>query len=151
VGEIPGSVSVGDSASLEIKFEPTDLGMHNGSITIFSNDSIPVYAINISGLGDADVEVYNVVTTNKKGKHDYLNIRNIELFPSNKVTIYDRWGNLVFEKDGYNNVDNTFEGISSNNKQLPDGTYYYVIDKNNGSMNKTGFLLLSRKKMKKHL
>jgi gliding motility-associated-like protein len=93
--------------------------------------------------GDADVEVYNVVTANKNGKHDFLNIRNIELYPNNRVTIFDRWGNLVFEAESYNNIDNNFTGISAD-KLLADGTYYYVIDKNNGSANKTGFLLLRR-------
>lgn len=144
IGEMPSQVGPGDSTIITIRFVPSDLGTRTGTISIFSNDVTPVYSLNISGEGDADVEVYNVVTANPNGKHDFLNIRNIELFPNNRVTIYDRWGNLVFEKGGYNNIDETFAGTTNSNKSLPDGTYYYVIDKNNGSAKVTGFLLLRR-------
>lgn len=144
VGTVPPPIDPGDSLNLEFIFEPTVLGEHSGTISIYSNDEVPVYTINIIGTGDADIEVYNVVTPNPNGKHDFLNIRNIELFPNNRVTIYDRWGNLVFEHEGYDNASTTFAGATKDNKQLPEGTYYYVIDKNNGSANVTGFLLLRR-------
>ncbi len=96
------------------------------------------------GEGDAEPEVFNVVTTNSNGKHDFLNIRNITLFPKNRVSIYDRWGNKVFERDGYDNAQVVFAGISDNNILLPDGTYFYVIDKNNGDKPLNGFLYLRR-------
>ncbi len=137
-------INPGDSTGFEIRFAPTELGQRTGAMQIFSNDDIPVYTINFSGDGDADIEVYNVVTVNKNGKHDFLVIRNIELFPENKVTIFDRWGNLVFEKNGYDNLDIVFAGTGDDNKLLSEGTYYYVIDKKNGSANKTGFLFLRR-------
>jgi hypothetical protein len=33
-------------------------------------------------------------------------------YPENTVEIYNRWGVLVFETTGYNNVTNAFNGIS---------------------------------------
>ncbi|TXI71200.1 MAG: choice-of-anchor D domain-containing protein [Cyclobacteriaceae bacterium] len=141
---LPPPIAVGNSETLSIRFAPTGLGKRTGTLTILSNGDIPAYTINLLGEGDAEPEVFNVVTTNSNGKHDFLNIRNITLFPNNRVSIYDRWGNLVFEKDGYDNANETFTGISSSGKELAEGTYYYVLDKGNGSQRMTGFIMLKK-------
>ena len=36
-------------------------------------------------------------------QNDVFVIKNIENYPNNHVLIYNRWGNLVYEKNGYNN------------------------------------------------
>lgn len=38
--------------------------------------------------------------------------------------IFDRWGTQVFQMDAY---DNTWDGTTSDGKELGEGTYYYVI------------------------
>ena len=66
----------------------------------------------------------NVLTPNGDGKNDTWFIKNIELFPSNKVRIVNRWGDVVFMGEYYNNdFDGRFSG-----GLLPAGTYYYIID-----------------------
>ena len=40
------------------------------------------------------------------------------------VSVYNRWGNLVFQQRGY---QNNWRG-DHNGTPLPVGTYYYVID-----------------------
>lgn len=141
---LPPPINPGNTELLSIRFSPTGLGERTGTLTILSNGDIPVYTLTLIGEGDAEPEVYNVVTTNPNSKHDFLNIRNITLFPNNIITIYDRWGNKVFEKTDYDNVNGTFIGISDDGKELPEGTYYYVLDKNNGSKRITGFIMLKR-------
>lgn len=110
----------------------------------------------ISDLGcerTKDVEVgteirpYNGVSRNGDGKNDIFNISCIENFPANNVKIYNRAGTLVYEGDGYNNVDIYFDGksnrgVSPMGIQLPDGTYFYVIDKRDGSKPLAGYLEL---------
>ncbi len=79
-------------------------------------------------------------------------IVNIESFPNNTVKIYNRWGVLVFETQGYDNGGNAFRGISNGratiqeNDQLPVGVYFYVIDYvNNGTAStKSGYLYVNR-------
>lgn len=141
---LPSPIEVGNSETLSIRFAPTGLGQRIGTVTILSNSDNPVYTLNLEGEGDAEPEVFNVVTSNQNGKHDFLNIRNITLFPNNRVSIYDRWGNKVFEKENYDNVNGTFTGTSNTGKELAEGTYYYVLDKNNGSDRMTGFIFLKR-------
>ena len=61
-------------------------------------------------------------------------INNIELYPNNTVRIYNRWGILVFETQGYNNGSNAFRGISNGrvtiqmDKELPVGVYFYLVE-----------------------
>ena len=62
--------------------------------------------------------------------NDHFAIRGIENFPDNEVSVFNRWGNRVFLKKGYTNMDG-WEG-TWNSKNLPDGTYFYVIDDGEG-------------------
>ena len=101
---------------------------------------VPVEAI----IESPDIEVFNVVTVRENGKHDFLKIVNIDQYPGNKVTIYNRWGDKVFDISNYDNLNNVFKGIDNSGNELPDGNYYYVIDKNDGSDVENGYLLLRR-------
>ncbi|MGY6742364.1 MAG: DUF7507 domain-containing protein, partial [Cecembia sp.] len=61
----------------------------------------------------------NVITPNNDGKNDVFIIRGINKFVSNKIVIFNRWGDHVFEAQNYQNNWNA-EG-------LIDGTYFYVF------------------------
>ncbi|WP_289063177.1 gliding motility-associated C-terminal domain-containing protein [uncultured Zobellia sp.] len=60
-------------------------------------------------------------------------IINIDRFPDNHVEIFNRWGILVWESEGYDNQNNAFEGSSQGritiieNQKLPSGVYFYQI------------------------
>jgi gliding motility-associated-like protein len=143
-GAIPASIEPASGATITIRFTPTELGARTGTLTISSNGNPSVFVINLIGEGGTEIEVYNVVTTNPNGKHDFLNIRNITFFPGNTVSIFDRWGNKVFEVNGYDNATRVFKGSNDKGRDLPEGTYYYVINKSNGDKPLTGFLLLRK-------
>jgi gliding motility-associated-like protein len=93
-----------------------------------------------------DVLVYNAMSPNGDGTNDSFVIKYIDIIPdtqSNKVTIFNRWGDSVFEISNYNNTDRVFNGLNSNGKELPSGTYFYKIEFS-GRESKTGFLSLKR-------
>ena len=88
---------------------------------------------------------------NDDGINDFWRIVDIEDYPDNKVQIFNRWGNLVFEIRGYDNSSNYFNGnanklTSLGARELPEGTYFFKITiPGNHSINKTeGFLILKR-------
>ena len=100
-----------------------------------------------------DVEVFNAITPNGDGVHDVLTIQNIEQYPENTISIYNRWGVLIYETHGYHNQTNYFDGISQaratmgNSEELPTGTYFYILsyEETLGSMKSlSGYLYLSR-------
>ena len=88
------------------------------------------------------LKVFNLVTPNGDGMHDYLKIENIEFYPDNELSIFNRWGDQLFSINGYDNVDSVFKGISNKtNSLLSDGTYYYVIEDGKGKKY-SGFFVL---------
>lgn len=96
-----------------------------------------------------DVLVFNGISRNNDGQNDYFEIACIQDFPNNNVKIFNRAGTLVYEANGYDNQDVFFDGVSNRGisllgNDLPDGTYFYIIDKRDGSEPKTGYLELLR-------
>jgi len=74
------------------------------------------------------VKFANAITPNGDGENDTWELEDIEAYPDVTVFIYDTAGQNVFKsKQGYNPWDGTFNG-----RQLPMGTYYYIIDLHDG-------------------
>lgn len=96
---------------------------------------------------DGDIIVYNGISPNTDSFNSYFKIANIDVFePQNKVSIFNRWGSLVFEVDNYNNSTNRFEGKNNNGNELPSGIYFYKIGFTSGSGRETmtGYLTLKK-------
>ena len=92
-----------------------------------------------------EIRPFNGVSRNGDGKNDIFHINCIDSFPTNLVKIFNRAGTLVYEAGGYDNIDIYFDGksnkgISLMGSNLPDGTYFYIIDKGNGSKPVAGYL-----------
>ncbi len=120
----------------------------DGFVTSELESMATVFAIGKALLsGEVNsISVFNAVSPNNDGLHEFLKIVNITFFPGNDVRIYNRWGDLVFEMKDYDNQQNVFRGDGNvaTTGPLADGTYYYTIDKNDGSDPETGFLVLRR-------
>jgi hypothetical protein len=62
-----------------------------------------------------------------------LKIENIENFPINQIEIYNRFGEIVWKTEYYNNDSNTFKGranvsgVYQKDSDLPTGTYYFLL------------------------
>lgn len=81
---------------------------------------------------------------NNDGRNDYFEIVNIDQYLENNVKIFNRWGELVFQVNGYNNTTIRWDGKSTSGGQLPAGTYYYVINKQDGNKEESGYIILFR-------
>ncbi len=103
-----------------------------------------VILIEVDLPADPPVFVYNALSPNGDGRHDFLELENIEAYPDNHVYIVNRWGVRVYEASGYNNSSVRFEGTGNSGgaKDLPAGTYYYSVDLGKGGDRVTGFLVL---------
>ncbi|MBL7926992.1 MAG: gliding motility-associated C-terminal domain-containing protein [Bacteroidia bacterium] len=77
------------------------------------------------------IEIPSGITPNSDGKNDVFFIRNLQDYPINNLEIFNRWGMKVFEANSY---QNNWSG-QSNQGDLPDGTYFYIL--NVKSINKT--------------
>ena len=93
--------------------------------------------------------VNNFVSPDNDGYNDTFHIEGLkDIFLNHKISIYNRWGKLVWTG---NNNSNEWDGFANNgllidDKQIPSGTYYYVIELNDAEYNEplTGYLYLTK-------
>ncbi len=68
--------------------------------------------------------VPNIITPNGDGVNDALTIHCLVNYPNNRIRVYNRWGDLVYNEGPYNN---DWAG-TYNDEDLPEGTYYYILE-----------------------
>jgi len=86
-----------------------------------------------SSLSAENINLTNyLLTPNNDGINDFLHFDAVSLSPeNNSLKVYNRWGRLVFEAEGY---QNNFNGSADNglviavDKNLPDGVYFYILE-----------------------
>lgn len=67
--------------------------------------------------------ISNLFTPNGDGVNDYWYIQDIQNYPENEVFIFNIYGQQLYDQKNYTND----WGGTYNGKELPDGTYYYVL------------------------
>lgn len=80
-------------------------------------DSIQISVVNRMYAPDA-------FTPNGDGQNDRWNLVNLEAYPKAEVTVFNRWGTVIFHGVGSNQEG--FDGRLNGN-DVPDGVYTYVI------------------------
>jgi gliding motility-associated-like protein len=65
-----------------------------------------------------------VITPNNDGYNDKFVIENINLYPNNELSIFNRWGAEVYRKKDYDN--------SWNAQDKSAGTYYFLLKMQDG-------------------
>ncbi|RYY29747.1 MAG: T9SS type B sorting domain-containing protein, partial [Sphingobacteriaceae bacterium] len=82
----------------------------------------------------------NLLTPNGDGKNDTWVVKNLDLYPENSVTIFDKGGRQLLHVQHYqNDWSGTFQGAP-----LTEGTYYYVLDFGPGKAPMKGFFSILR-------
>ena len=72
-----------------------------------------------------DCEIPNVITPNSSpGENDVFLTNYANNHHDVNLTIFNRWGRVVYKIDGY---DNTWNGVNMNGDSLPSGTYFYTM------------------------
>jgi len=89
--------------------------------------------------------IYRAFSPNDDSVHDFWEIENIHLYPEALILVYNHNGQQVFRRRNYENAEGSaFGGIDQEGKTLPSGTYYYVIDLENGDEVFKGTLTIVR-------
>jgi gliding motility-associated-like protein len=86
----------------------------------------------------------NAFTPNGDGINDFWEISGINRFPNAIVEVYSRWGQRLFSSVGYATPWNG----THNGDYIPEGTYYWVIQLNDSSIEDsepiTGYVAIVR-------
>lgn len=115
-----------------------------------SGSSFPAtFTVKITTIPDGCVdtqtfEVVNPICTiqrgispNGDGDNEFFDLRGLGV---KKLSIFNRYGTVVYS---YANYSDQWKGQSDKGELLPDGTYYYVINQNNGET-KTGWIYINK-------
>lgn len=91
------------------------------------------------------LEVLNLIvpsgfSPNGDGRNDSWVIRGIDAFGPAKVVVFNRWENVIFQSDDY---QNDWLGTNANGSQLSDDTYFYLLNLDDGREFK-GFVVIKR-------
>ncbi len=113
----PSSITVSPTVATTYSLVVTDITTSCAYLKTVSVDIDPTCTISIS----------NALTPNNDNVNDVFLISNIEKYPNNTVSIYNRYGVELSKIKGYNNASNSWPREADVNK-LNAGTYFYVIE-----------------------
>lgn len=114
------------NGSTSTEFEPTVLF---GNVSGIYSVTLHAYAAN--GCSDSttvtveiiyEIKIPNVITVNGDGVNDFFLLH--EMQPNTQLLILNRWGNLVYSSDNY---DNSWNGRDLSGNYVSEGVYSYLV------------------------
>lgn len=114
----------------------------NGIPDDCDGDNLPDYL----DVDPCDLVIPEGFSPNGDRVNDYFVIKGLNAYPDNTLTIFNRWGNKVFEAKGYqNNWDGKSTiGIRIGGEELPTGTYFYILELGPDQETRNGYIYLNR-------
>ena len=139
----------GEVATLVINAKVNSTGNYTNTATITAtNENIVIEdSYSVVELFPDCLTIYNEISPNGDGINDYLQIDCIEQHPDNSLHIFNRFGNLVYHVEGYNNDWTGFanvSGVVSKGEPLPIGTYFYILEIKEVDLKVSGWIYIVR-------
>jgi gliding motility-associated-like protein len=105
-----------------------------------SSDSVSIVLLDCSTL-----VVPDAFSPNGDGTNDLFVVKGLEYYPNNSFQVFNRWGSKVYERSPYTNTwTGKSEGKLNWGKDLPESTYYFILDPGDGKEVITGYIYLRR-------
>jgi gliding motility-associated-like protein len=98
-------------------------------------------AANITLTAPFELEMPTGFSPNSDGKNDMFVVHGIEAYPSNYLTVFNRWGNVVYSTAMYNN---SWNGTNNEGQALPDATYFVLLEINGKEKVLKGYVEIRR-------
>jgi gliding motility-associated-like protein len=135
-------VGISDTSILNPTVNPTIetyyyLVSNNGGCTAI--DSVLAYIIT-----DCEtIQITNTFSPNGDGVNDFFTIDGLTNSVALKVTILNRWGDVIADIPNYDNIINRWDG-TYNGTPVPEGTYFYILEYLEGLEPSTGWVQVLR-------
>jgi gliding motility-associated-like protein len=119
-----------------------------------NNDGIPFDDCDGDGYPDfldadlCDLKPASAMTPDGDGLNDFWEIPRITQYPGTAVQIFNRQGILVYRNDNYANEFNGNANVqtvmTNGTRELPTGTYYYLIQLGGTEQTMNGYIYINR-------
>ena len=96
--------------------------------------------VNYTG-SETCLEIPQIITPNGDGYNDTWIIKNLDLFPKAELSIFTRWGKLIYHST--NPLSDPWDGTFKRDP-LPTDSYHYVLELHDGSNQKSGVISIIR-------
>jgi gliding motility-associated-like protein len=90
---------------------------------------------------NTEFHIYSGITPNNDGNNDAWIIDGLPM-GSHPATIFNRWGDVIWQTDNYDNVNSVWQGLNQEGLEVPEGVYFYAITIE--GINYKGFIELTR-------
>ncbi|NVO01217.1 MAG: gliding motility-associated C-terminal domain-containing protein, partial [Bacteroidetes bacterium] len=148
VNPLHGIVIINNDGTAQYTPDAGFVGVDHFIYRIWDNDAIPLSdtALVTIVIEANPLSIPDGFSPDGNGINENFVIQGLESYPESDLQIYNRWGNLVFDKAPY---DNSWNGTSNVGgvlfgANLPEGTYFYILNLNNGEKPKSGYVILKR-------
>lgn len=121
-------------------YTPTEAGEHY--LEVSDNNGCSLFISNVVEvvLAITKDDIPQGFSPNGDDQNDRFEIAHISQYPGNSLSIVNRWGSEVFSAAPYANTFNgQYEG-----KDLPAGTYFYILDLGDDTEPISGYLIIKR-------
>lgn len=149
VNELP-YIDLGNDTTLcegDLYIDLSDKGVYyewfdnsvSSSITIYPQDVTQEVWVNVTnekGCISSDTIIVescfnliipNTITPNGDGSNETWIIEGLYSYPNASISIYNRWGSMVYNTNNYSS-SNVFDGRDKKGNKLPMDSYYYIIE-----------------------
>lgn len=119
-------------------YPPYDIKWSNNATTEdLSNLASGVYIVLVKDAGGCtevasinltepfELELPTGISPNGDGLNDIMVVHGLNLQKGNNLKVFNRWGNLVYEMDNY---QNNWGGTNQSGIDLADGTYFVILE-----------------------
>jgi gliding motility-associated-like protein len=84
------------------------------------------FTVEVMPGSDLLVDLVNFISPNGDGKNDVLFFNGLDNYQTSQLSIFNRWGDLLFNKINYQG-DGIYWEANYKGQPLPAGVYYYVL------------------------
>ena len=109
----------------------------NPEIEVNSSESYVVFVSDTNGCKNNDtvkvdlipeIKIPSAFSPNNDGINDNWIIEISELYKNITVSVYNRWGSLIYNNPNYQTGGDNWKGNGKNSNPIPVGTYYFVVE-----------------------